>query len=96
MILALLLLLLQQQQYYSSCDIVPHLRIYMPRRSAVAVVLTRVYVARHRHTLLSAACGSFDYRRLLVAPGILLLLRCERRAGLTRTSCSFKNPGARK
>ena len=49
----------------------------MPRSSAV-VVLTRVYVASPRHTLLSAACGSFDYRRLPppgVAPCILLLLR---------------------
>ena len=48
----------------------------MPHSSAV-VVLTRVYVAIPRHNL-SAACGSFDYRRLPpsgVAPCTLLLLR---------------------
>ena len=61
------------QQYYSFV----RLSIHMPHSSAV-VVLTRVYVASPRHTLLSAACGSFDYRRLPppgVAPCILLLLR---------------------
>ena len=48
----------------------------MPHSAAV-VVLTRVYVASPRHTL-SAACGSFDYRRLPpsgVGPCILLLVR---------------------
>ena len=63
----------------------------MPHSSAV-VVLTRVYVASPLVILYhSAACGSFDDRRLLpsgVAPCILFVAvaSCERRAELTRAS----------
>ena len=60
---------------------VPRVKNYMPHSSAV-VVLTRVYVASPRHITLSAACGSFDYRRLppssVVAPRTLVLLRAAR------------------
>ena len=63
---------------YYSYDMVPRVKNYMPHSSAV-VVLTRVYVASPRHITLSAACGSFDYRRLPpssgVAPCTLLLVR---------------------
>ena len=72
----------------------------MLRLSAVVVVLTRVYVASPRRTLISAACGSFDYWWLPppgVAPCILLLLRSlSGGPGLLVPPARSKNPGARK
>ena len=55
-------------------DMIRRVRIYILHISAI-VDVTRVYVASSRHTL-SAAYGSFDYRRLPpsgFAPCILLL-----------------------
>ena len=77
---------------------VPRVRIYMPHGSAV-VVLTRVYVGSLRHTRqLRAVALSPEEATSIWCCSLhtaAVVARCERRAGLTRSPCSFKNKATR-
>ena len=79
--------------YTTTAALLQYLLLYMVGSwdgldASAVVVLTRVYVASPHHTL-SAACSSFDYR--LPPYGVAAVACYERRAGLTRISCSLKN-----
>ena len=70
----------------------PRVRIYMPQKSAV-VALTRVYVASPRHTRQLRAVALSPEATSIWCCSVhagAVVASCERRAGLTRTSCSFK------